>query len=96
MLKNFRTIFRNYSTHMKKYEKNEIKILVEKMKDYKFYCDCKIYPCHCLHYGEPCKLYNNNDSHMNFAKHILHINSKKIKQKKSNDIYNNHLDQWYF
>lgn len=96
MLKNFRKIFRNYSTYMKKYEKNEIKILVEKMKDYKFYCDCTIYPCHCLHYGEPCKLYNNHDSHMNFAKHLLHINSKKIKQKKSNDIYNNHLDQWYF
>ena len=52
------------------------------MKDYKFYCDCKIYPCHCLHYGEPCKLYNNKESHMNFAKHLLYINSKKIKEKK--------------
>ena len=82
MLKKFGNIFRYYSTHVNKYEKNEIKNLMKKMKDYKFYCDCKIYPCHCLHYGEPCKLYNNKESHMNFAKHLLYINSKKVKEKK--------------
>lgn len=96
MLKIFRTIYRNYSTYMKKNENNEIKILVKKMKNYKFYCDCNIYPCHCLQYGEPCKLYNNKEAHINFAKHLLHINSKKIKEKKSNNIYKNHLDEWYF
>ena len=42
------------------------------------------------------KLYNNNDSHINFAKHLWYINSKKIKQNKNNDIYNNHFNQWYF
>jgi len=93
MLKN---IFRHYSTYVKKCEKIELKNLIDKMKNYKFYCDTKIYPCHCLYYGEPCKLYNNKDAHINFAKHILHLNTKKNKQLKSNTIFNNHLDQWYF
>lgn len=90
MLKN---LFKNYSTCLKK---KEFKFLIEKMKDYKFYCDCKIYPCHCLNYGEPCKLYYNKDVPINFAKHLLYLNIKKEKQQKSNAIYNKHLNQWCF
>lgn len=91
-----RNIFRTYSTYVKKIEKKKITNLVEKMKDYKFYCDCTHYPCHCIHYGEPCKLHNNKDAHINFAKHILYINSKKTKEKRSNIIYQKQLDEWYF
>ena len=78
MLKN---LFKNYSTYVKT-ENTELKNSIDKMKNLKFYCDCKIYPCHCLHYGEICKLYNNKNAHINFAKHILYLNTKKINKKK--------------
>ena len=96
MFKNFRIILRNYSTYIKKYETNEIKKLVEKMKKNKFYSHYNIYSCHCLNYSEPCKLYNNKEANMNFEKHILNIKTKKTNQIKSNLIYNNHLNEWYF
>jgi hypothetical protein len=96
MFKNFRIMFRNYSTYIKKYETNEVKNLVEKLKKNNFYSHCNISSCHCLHYGEPCKLYNNKEANMNFKKHILNIKTKKTNLIKSNVIYNNHLNQWYF
>jgi hypothetical protein len=80
--------YRNYSTNVNN--------LLNKMKNYKFYCDYTKYPCHCVQYGEPCKLFNNKEAHINFSKHILYINNKKKKEKESDTVYKKQMDNWLF
>tara|TARA_B110000858_G_scaffold188688_1_gene234546 strand:- start:969 stop:1211 length:243 start_codon:yes stop_codon:yes gene_type:complete len=74
---------RNYSTFLKKNNKNEILNLINKIKD-------------CEFYASQYKLINNRELDINYVKHILYIKDKNNNKKKSNLTYSNQLNEWYF